>query len=56
MLIEFGDEMKLELNFIAQGLADDDRRVRNAGGHRDRALLRLDAHPLRPRPDRASTI
>ena len=47
MLIEFGDEMNLELNFTAQGLAGAFARERTKGVVGDRAVLRLHAGALR---------
>ena len=54
VLIEFGNEMNLELNFMAQGLADAIEQSKTNGRDRDRALLRLDARPLRSRQRSAS--
>ena len=51
MLIEFGNEMNLELNFMAQGLAGAIEKQPDEGRDRDGALLRLDARPLRSRCD-----
>ena len=47
MLIEFGNEMNLELNFLAQGLATAIADARDQGRDRDRTVLRLDSGPLR---------
>ena len=49
LLIEFGNEMNLELNFMAQGLAAAIAERQDQGRGRDRALLRLAAGPLRSR-------
>ena len=51
MLIQFGNELNLALNFTAHSPGDAIAQVGIKGGDRKHALLRLAVAPSRARPD-----